>query len=877
MGGRKAKAGKTRGASATLASAMALHQRGQLEAAETAYLALLEADQDNVDALHYLGVLRHQQGQSLAGTELVRRAIAMRPDYVDAVNNLGNIHQQVGGTVDAIEAYKRALELRPDHPDASHNLGIALRKIRRYQEAADVHARAIEHWPGKVENYYALANAYKDMARYDEALATLRKALAIKPEPDGFRRLGRMLHGLRRIEEAAANYEAWLRAEPDSPLARHMLAACTLKDVPLRAGDAFVTKVFDSFAADFDAVLSRLEYRAPELVGKALQRIDGEPRGNLDIMDAGCGTGLLAQHLRPYARRLVGVDLSLKMLEKAAQRALYDRLVAAELTSYLGASPQAFDIVASSDTLVYFGDLHDVLAAAGASLRPGGRLLFTLEHAMNEDEVPAGYRIHPHGRYSHTESYVRRTLAEAGFDLIDIEKAQLRREGRAYVDGLVMAARMTNPPVRDNLACAIALHRQGELQKAEAIYFAVLQADENNPGALHYLGLMRFQQGRLLSALNLVRRAIDAEPTCVDAYNTLGNIYRQLGLIEGAAVAYRSALELRPDHPEASRALAPVLDELKRLEESAQAHRQALEQQPGNADHLYGLAAVYQKIGRTDEELATLRKALAIRAEPDAFRRVGSMLCGRGRLDEAAANYEAWLRAEPDSPVARHMLAACTGKDVPERASDAFVTRGFDRFADTFDEVLGKLEYRAPALVGNALRRIDGEPRGNLEVMDAGCGTGLLARYLRPYARRLVGVDLSPKMLDKAAGRAVYDELLAAELTSYLSSAPQAFDIVASSDTLNYFGDLREVLAAARASLRPGGRLLFTLEHAIDEDELPSGYRLHPDGRYMHTQQYVGGTLAEADFELIEIEKGYLRREGDSYIDGLVVAARAKQ
>jgi predicted TPR repeat methyltransferase len=52
-----------------------------------------------------------------------------------------------------------------------------------------------------------------------------------------------------------------------------------------------------------------------------------------------------------------------------------------------------------------------------------------------------GYRIHPHGRYSHTEPYVRGTLAEADFEVLEIQKAHLRREGAAYVDGLVVAAR----------------------------------------------------------------------------------------------------------------------------------------------------------------------------------------------------------------------------------------------------------------------------------------------------------------------------------------------------------------------------------------------------------------------------------------------------
>jgi predicted TPR repeat methyltransferase len=446
VGSAETTSGEGEQAAATIASAIALHQRGQLDAARAIYLALLHADPNSVDALHFLGVLLHQQGESLAATELVGRAIALQPDHSDAYNNLGNIHEQLGATQDAVEAYEAALKLRPGHPDASRNLGIALRKLKRHEEAVEVHLRAAELRPGEVRNYYALANAYKDMGRVDEALATLRKALAMRPEGEGFRMLGQLLYGLRRTDEAAANYRAWLEVEPDSPVAGHMLAACTGQGVPERAGDAFVAAVFDGFAESFDEVLMRrLEYRAPALLGDALRRVAGEPRGVLEIADAGCGTGLLAQHLRPYARHLVGVDLSPKMLLKAQRRGAYDRLIVVELGLFLRSEREAFDVVAASDTLVYFGDLREVLAAAAKALRAGGLLLFTLEREADEAAAPQGYRIHPHGRYGHCEPYVRATLAEAGFDTVELAQAHLRREGEAYVAGLVVCARRAIP------------------------------------------------------------------------------------------------------------------------------------------------------------------------------------------------------------------------------------------------------------------------------------------------------------------------------------------------------------------------------------------------------------------------------------------------
>ena len=421
--------------------AIGLHKQGQFDKAESVYFGVLAADQDNVDALHYLGVMRHQQGRSLLAVDLVCRAIEIQPDYLDAYNNLGNIFQQLGNSAEAAKAYEKVLALQPGHAAALRNLGIVLRQLKRFEEAIDAHQRAVQREPENLQNLYSLAIAYKEIGRIDDALATLEKALATRPEPDGFRRLGQLLYGLRRTGEAAAVYEAWLRLDPESPVAKHMLAACTLKDVPPRAGDAFVTEVFDGFADTFDKVLRRLEYRAPALIGAALRRTEGEGRGELDIADAGCGTGLLGQHLRPYARRLVGVDLSPRMLHKAAARALYDETVAAELVSFLRASPQAFDIVASSDTLVYFGELGEAFAAAHGALRPGGRLYFTLEHAVDPGDATGGYRLNPHGRYSHSEPYVRQALADAGLQAVAVDKGRLRREGNAYVEGLVVTAR----------------------------------------------------------------------------------------------------------------------------------------------------------------------------------------------------------------------------------------------------------------------------------------------------------------------------------------------------------------------------------------------------------------------------------------------------
>ena len=198
-------------------------------------------------------------------------------------------------------------------------------------------------------------------------------------------------------------------------------------------------KVFDVFAESFDEqLLKNLNYRAPEVLVEHLGKVLPLADVALDILDAGCGTGLCAPLLRPYAKRLVGVDLSGGMVEKARLRGGYDQLEVAELTGYLQAHPDAYDVVLSADTLVYFGELQDVLDAGYLALRPDGWLAFSLEAATGEDDR---IDLSPSGRYQHTRRYVERVLASAGFADVQIGADTLRKEGGQPVKGWVALAR----------------------------------------------------------------------------------------------------------------------------------------------------------------------------------------------------------------------------------------------------------------------------------------------------------------------------------------------------------------------------------------------------------------------------------------------------
>jgi predicted TPR repeat methyltransferase len=378
-------------------------------------------------------VLAHQQARSEQAVELIERSLELEPDRADWYSNLGIVLQDRLRLDEAIAAYEHAIALDPTHANAYSNLGVVLRATGRFAEAEAAYRAAIRIAPDHADAYHNLGVLLNAQKRTREAALCFSKVITLRPKHPEARRLLALAHyTLGEIDQAVEIFEDWLREEPDDPVARHMLAACSGRDVPARTSDAYIEQTFDSFAASFDAKLAKLSYRAPALVAAMLEDAGIDGSKSLDVLDAGCGTGLCGPLVAPYARRLVGVDLSEGMLDQARARDVYDELVRGELTAYLRDHPDRFDVIVSADTLVYFGPLEEVLAAAASALRTGGVLVFTVEELCD-----TGYAITPSGRYRHAQAYVERVLADAGLRS-EVVPAELRLEAGEPVAGLVV-------------------------------------------------------------------------------------------------------------------------------------------------------------------------------------------------------------------------------------------------------------------------------------------------------------------------------------------------------------------------------------------------------------------------------------------------------
>ena len=259
--------------------------------------------------------------------------------------------------------------------------------------------------------------------------------------------------------------------------------------------------------------------------------------------------------------------------------------------------------------------------------------------------------------------------------------------------------------------------------------------------------------------------------------------------------------------------------------------------------------------------------ALLAPDEADYWEYLGELAHIVQRRADARAAYERYLELHGSDAEVEHILISLRDEAPPPRASDSCIQQLYSRFSSFYEKnMLGDLDYQAPTRLAELLEAELGDLR-DLQVLDLGCGTGLGGRVLRPRARSLTGIDLSPEMIAHAQSTGLYDTLEVAEITGWLSKANDPlFSLIAACDTLIYFGDLRQVLVPAVRRLTPDGRIAFTVEKG---DTGP--FRLTDSGRYQHCKTHIVEAATEAGLIVQHLSEGLLRYEYGEAVRGWVV------
>jgi len=208
--------GIRKSAPASLEAGLAHHQAGRLDEAEAVYRAVLAADPDNVDALHFSGVIAYQRGDARAAASLIAAALARNPANAPAHNNLGNALAAQGELARATDCYREATRLAPGYVDAHVNLGAKLKMQGRLDEAAAAYRDALALAPAHATALSNLGAIGNEQARPQEALELCERAVAAKPDlAEAHNNLGNALQSLGRREPAEAAFRRALEIRPD--------------------------------------------------------------------------------------------------------------------------------------------------------------------------------------------------------------------------------------------------------------------------------------------------------------------------------------------------------------------------------------------------------------------------------------------------------------------------------------------------------------------------------------------------------------------------------------------------------------------------------------------------------------------------------------
>ena len=345
---------------------------------------LLKKDPNNFILWNILGAAHKMEGDLKEAKLSFENSIRIKPEFPDAHNNLGAIFLETCNLDEALNSINTAIKLKEDYVDAYANLGLVYKEknffqkaltilnkglsydlnnnailfnigevyegLNNYKKAEDYYLKVIKLDSENVNYLYKLASLYKDQEKYDLSLNFLKKIIK-----------------LNNNSEIINKAKFWINA----------IEGNNSTTPP----ENYVKDLFDNYSNNFEkSLVNNLKYSAPKLIAKTLLEIKN--LGN--VIDMGCGTGLIGKEIKQYCNNLIGVDISQKMLDLANKKNIYDELYKSEIKTYLTKKELNFDLFIFADVFIYIGKLNHILDLIKSKNQRKGHLIFTIE--LNENK-----------------------------------------------------------------------------------------------------------------------------------------------------------------------------------------------------------------------------------------------------------------------------------------------------------------------------------------------------------------------------------------------------------------------------------------------------------------------------------------------------------
>ncbi len=417
--------------------ALAYCQLQNFDQANNELLKVINIDPNHVSALNQLGEISLTQKKYKQACDFFSRALLINNNLAETWHSLALSEFFLQQYQNAIDSFNQCLDIKPQHPTANQECANAYVKLNKFNDAIRHYYRQIEIKPCN-DTFYNLAVCFMYQEKTNDAIEYFNKALKTAHNPTQSNlNLGSLYLKINNLKKAQLHYEAALSVDPENKEAQHILSAITQQNTANRAPSRYISSLFDQYANHYDQHLTQhLNYQTHQLIFDFFNAEEHDKK-SLSILELGCGTGLCGELISPYANSLIGVDLSQRMLNIAAKKNIYNKLIKADIFDLSNLEDQ-FNWLIAADVFPYCGDLLPLLMSCKNKLTPSGSLLFSVEST----HLKRDYYLQTSIRYAHSYQYLENTIKQSGFTSFSIHEVTLRHQYKKPVKGYIILAQI---------------------------------------------------------------------------------------------------------------------------------------------------------------------------------------------------------------------------------------------------------------------------------------------------------------------------------------------------------------------------------------------------------------------------------------------------
>ena len=383
------------------------------------------------------GLLAEKAGNVKGAFEALRKSVSLAPDWGPGLLELALLLARQNQFKEAVETAEKVALIEPQNLQVLAGVVDIAHRAGHYEMAIRHLRRGLELVPGDVMLRRLLAADLSSLGQHEESLALWGALVAENPQ-DSKTLIGRVQACVAAGKPADAEQDTavLLSLAPDDAVYQYY-AQLASGETPRQQPAELTRPMFDNMAEFYDLHMVRgLKYQLPKQVGD--QILARHPEKKINVLDLGCGTGLLGVCLGRLDGALVGVDPSMKMIDQAARHNVYDRFHTVNLHDALRETPDGlYQVIAALDVFIYAGDVTEAIPNALRVLVPGGMMVFSFETAP---EQGADLVLQPSGRYAHKRSHIEALCKAAGFASVEVRDTELREENHQPVNGFVVTA-----------------------------------------------------------------------------------------------------------------------------------------------------------------------------------------------------------------------------------------------------------------------------------------------------------------------------------------------------------------------------------------------------------------------------------------------------